>query len=511
MGTAKTENSRRRKRVRYHVGRKFISNVLILLAAALVFHAAVRVYGNKAGQDTFYPGVMIDDIPVGGLTREEALERLESVEAKKLDRVNIRLPYEDQEWKLDRNTLAMTTDFPQLVEKGYEIGRSGNWLHRIREIHSLKNNPVYLYSKVSWSVEDLGSHLQEIAETLDVEPIDASVAFHPDAEVKFTVSEGKSGRTLDIEAVRNAIEAGLAQGKLDFAVQLPFREVPPKEYTADFAGKTEKLVTFGTDLSKSAPDRTHNVVMAASRFNGLAVQPGEVLSFNQVVGERTAEKGYRSAPMITADKSFRNAIGGGVSQTSSTLYNAAIRSGLEVTEYQRHSFPVSYLGKGLDTTVNLPTPAIDIKVKNTKDSPIYIRTFYANQKIYFEIYGEPLPNGRTIRIRTEEYETVPAPETEIRRDEQGRYVTWEDEKYVHVKSREGYKVRVYRDIMEGDKVVESELLDDHYYRPIAGITYTGVQKRRETGPTEPEANPMPGSSGSDTGSPEDGKSVDNNN
>ena len=84
-------------------------------------------------------------------------------------------------------------------------------------------------------------------------------------------------------------------------------------------------------------------------------------------------------------------------------------------------------------------------------------------------------------------------------------MTYEDEKYVHVKSREGYKVRAYRDIMEGDKVVESELLDDHYYRPIAGITYVGVQKRQETGP---ETSPMPGS---DTGSPEDGKSGDNNN
>ena len=104
--------------------------------------------------------------------------------------------------------------------------------------------------------------------------------------------------------------------------------------------------------------------------------------------------------------------------------------------------------------------------------------------VYFEVYGEPLPNGRTIRIRTEEYETVEPPSPEIRQDEEGRYVTYEDQTYTHVPPRKGYKVRVYREYLEGDEVVDSELLDDHYYRPIAGIIYVGVNKR--------PASPAPG-------------------
>ena len=138
-------------------------------------------------------------------------------------------------------------------------------------------------------------------------------------------------------------------------------------------------------------------------------------------------------------------------------YNAAIRAGLEVVEFQRHSFPVAYIEKGLDTTVNLPAPPIDLKIKNNKNSPVYFRTFYADQKIYFEIYGEPLPNGRTIRIRTEEYASVPPPAPEVRIDREGRYVTYTDQKYVHVAPRNGYKVKVYREYLEGDKMVETEL------------------------------------------------------
>ena len=88
--------------------------------------------------------------------------------------------------------------------------------------------------------------------------------------------------------------------------------------------------------------------------------------------------------MIVADKSLRDAIGGGVSQTSTTLYNAAIRAGLEVVEFQRHSFPVAYIEKGLDTTVNLPAPPIDLKIKTIKTAPC-ISEPLCRSKIYFEI------------------------------------------------------------------------------------------------------------------------------
>lgn len=494
MGASNMNKRKKRstkKQKKYRAGRRLFTNLLILTILALVFFTAVsaiNLYKDQIDHNFFYQGVYIDDLDLGGLTKEEALELLASTGKDKLKQVNIRLIHEDHVWVIDKEAVGLTTNISELVEEAYDIGRSGNWLDRIKAVYSLRSNPIHLYSEGYYHAGELEAYLRQIEETLNIEAADASITFRPDEEVKFVITDEKPGRVLDRDAVYNEIKAGLEKGNVDFEVRLNFNVVEPKVYAADFAGKTEKLITFGTDLSKSAADRTHNVVKAASQFNGLVVPPGGVISFNEVVGERTAEKGYRAAPMIVADKSLRDAIGGGVSQTSSTLYNAAIRAGLDVIEYQRHSFPVAYIGKGLDTTVNLPMPVIDIKVKNTKDSPVYIRTFYANQKVYFEVYGEPLPDGRTIRIRTEEYETVAPPPPEIRKDETGQYVTYEDQTYTHVAPRQGYKVRVYRDIMEGDRVVESELLDDHYYRPIAGITYVGVQKRPEV---EPETSPEP--------------------
>lgn len=454
--------------------------LFVLIAAALLFFVAVQAYEKHLNHDLVYENIYIDDIYIGGLTKEEAKQKLAQSWQQRKDQVDIRLFNEDQEWVFNHEEIQLSSNYEQLVEQAYKIGRSEGLLSRIRKIYSLKNNPIFYTTEISYRTDILVRRLNKLAEELNREPINASLTFNPDAaddEEMFVITKEHSGRKLKNNWVLEEIENNFSQGNFNFSIELKFEDISPKVYARDFAGKTEKLVSFGTDLSKSAPDRTHNVVKAALEFNGVVLQPGDILSFNGLVGERTAEKGYRSAPMIVADKSLQNAIGGGVSQTSTTLYNAAIRAGLDVIEFQRHSFPSSYIDKGLDTTVNLPSPPIDIKVKNTKNSPVYFRTFYANQKVYFEIYGQPLPNGRIIRIRTEEYETVDPPPPEIRKDEEGKYVTYEDEKYTHVAPRKGYKVRVYRDYLEGDQVVDSELLDDHYYRPIAGIIYVGVNKR----------------------------------
>lgn len=451
--------------------------LFILSAAAVLFFAAVHLYNRNLNHEFIYESIYIDDTSVGGLTKNQALELLNSLWENREKDVKIRLIHEEQEWLIDHYDLQLSSNRKQVVDEAYQIGREGGLFSRIRNIYNLRQNPVYLYTELSYNTQGVSSKLQEIAGLLNKEPVDAVLSFDPDREEMFQITREKPGYKLDTNKVLEEIEDRLSKGEFNFSIQLELDAVEPQVFASDFEGKTELLVSFGTDLSGSPPDRTNNVVLAASQFNGLVLQPGEVLSFNGVVGERTAEKGYKAANMITADKSLQPAIGGGVSQTSTTLYNAAIRAGLEVIEYKRHSFPVSYIKKGLDTTVNLPYPEIDIKVRNTKDSPVYFKTFYANKKVYFQIYGEPLPNGRTIRIRTEEYETVAPPPPEIRQDADGRYVTYKDEKYTYVPPRNGYKVRVYREYIEDGKVVETELLDDHYYRPIAGIIYVGVKDR----------------------------------
>ncbi len=455
---------------------------LILLGAAALFFFAIQAYKNNLNHDRFYDNIYIDGHPVGGLTQDQATEQLTNAWQDKARQVDIRLLADDKEWSFDHTDIQLTTNYEQLLEEAYQIGRGEGLFSRITEIYRLKDNPVHFSTDTAYETGIFLPWLDEIANELNQDPVDAVLSFEPDAEEMFQISKEQPGKTLKKELALSEITSKLQQGDFAFSIQLQFEDIQPLVSQEDFEGKTEKLITFGTDLSKSAPVRTNNVVLAASQFNGVVLQPDEILSFNGLVGERTVEKGYGKAPMIVADKSLQDAVGGGVSQTSTTLYNAAIRAGLDVVEYLRHAFPSSYIERGLDTTVNLPHPVIDIKVKNTRSSPIYFKTFYANQKVYFEIYGPPLPNGRTVQIRTDEYEVVAPPPPEIRQDTEGRYVTYKDERYTHVPTRNGYKIRIYRDYVEDGKVVETELLDDHYYRPIAGIFYAGVKDRPQVVP-----------------------------
>src|SRR5262245_45992957 len=111
-----------------------------------------------------------------------------------------------------------------------------------------------------------------------------------------------------------------------------------------------RLGSFTTTLIGSSPARTANIRIAVEALDGTVVDAGEVLSFNVVVGPRTAERGYQVAPVILHEERQLQA-GGGVCQVASTLFAAALLSGLASVERWRHSFAVDYIAAGEDATI----------------------------------------------------------------------------------------------------------------------------------------------------------------
>ncbi len=134
--------------------------------------------------------------------------------------------------------------------------------------------------------------------------------------------------------------------------------------------KAEQIISgYFTRLVDSPPGRTTNIVLSSAKVNGTILQTGEVFSFNQVVGPRTVQKGYQNAK-IFAGKKVITGIGGGVCQTSSTLYNVALEAGLQVLERYPHSLKVVYAPPQRDATVSWG--GADFKFRNNKDYPIKI-------------------------------------------------------------------------------------------------------------------------------------------
>ena len=127
--------------------------------------------------------------------------------------------------------------------------------------------------------------------------------------------------------------------------------------------------SFYTTLINSSEGRTNNVILACEKINGTIVNSGEIFSFNNTVGQRSSQAGYKDAPIFSGNKVI-DGIGGGICQASSTLYNATMASGLQVIERHPHSLPVKYCPPLLDATVSWGIE--DYKFKNILDRPVQI-------------------------------------------------------------------------------------------------------------------------------------------
>ena len=160
------------------------------------------------------------------------------------------------------------------------------------------------------------------------------------------------------------------------------------------------LGTFSTTLIGSLPARTRNIQNAARALDGTVLEPGDVLSFNRVVGPRTPEAGYLTAPVILRE-ARQLQLGGGICQVASTLLVASLLSGLSVVERHRHSSPVDYIPLAQDATISWGVK--DLKVRNDLDQRVRLRIEVVGSTLSARFEGEA-PTGETFELETEERE-----------------------------------------------------------------------------------------------------------
>lgn len=144
------------------------------------------------------------------------------------------------------------------------------------------------------------------------------------------------------------------------------------EFSRPFINTKPKLLTqYSTRFNSSYINRTFNVLLASQTINGLIIPPGEIFSFNNTLGQRTPNAGYKKA-IIFINKQKVEDYGGGICQVSSTIYNAVYRAKLPVLQRKSHSIDVTYVPKGMDATVSFGL--IDFVFRNNKKIPILLNT-----------------------------------------------------------------------------------------------------------------------------------------
>ena len=150
----------------------------------------------------------------------------------------------------------------------------------------------------------------------------------------------------------------------------------------------DMLSDFSTRYAASNRNRTTNLILAANKINGTVLMPGEVFSYNKVVGARTIAAGYKEAPIYVSGR-VEDGLGGGICQITTTLYNAAL-------ERSNHQFVPSYANASRDATVVYG--AIDFKFKNNRDYPIKITCSVSNGIANFKIWGLKTENDYEVAV-----------------------------------------------------------------------------------------------------------------
>jgi vancomycin resistance protein YoaR len=208
------------------------------------------------------------------------------------------------------------------------------------------------------------------------------------------VDPGEYQRELDVAATATRIAETIERDAATQKIAVVLHKSPPAVPASTFEGVTGRLGRYTTLFNPEEKDRTENMRVAAVALDGLLMPPGSVFSLNDALGERTVERGYRKA-RIFEDGRVTEGLGGGVSQVTGTLFNAALFGGLEIVAYRTHSRPVKYLPLGRDATV--AWGQFDMKFRNDTPAPVYIRCGLEARRVVCTLYGRITP-GRKVTV-----------------------------------------------------------------------------------------------------------------
>ena len=223
---------------------------------------------------------------------------------------------------------------------------------------------------------------------------------------------------------------------------------------AERLGIRQQISTFTTDMGTSSSNRIHNVQLMAQYIDGTVIKPGDTFSFNDRVGPRTVERGFREGQMIIGSL-LLPAIGGGVCQTATTLFNNAFELGLPIVERHNHSFYISHYPMGRDATVSWGGP--DFVFRNDLKTGILIKTRYTNSTLTFSFYGtDP---GRRVVTSTSERTNWRTPKTTYALDP---YAPRGSVRTVAGSNQAGFDVTVTRKVYEHGKLLRQDATASAY-------------------------------------------------
>ncbi len=492
---------------------KIVKVILLGIVAVLVLGCVIAVL-LLSRNDKIYKNVSAAGISLGGMTQNQAEKALNARGEELYGDYTLTLNFPDRSVTLGEDVLGITYDAAAVAEEAFEIGREGGSVHNARSyLKSGKAEPVSLEMPINVDEAAIRQELQKLLPEVTTQAEESKVHVDMEAEY-IDVTIGEPGQTLDVSDCCSKILAAVRQGQekelsLDYSRTLSSAVDLSKVYgqvhrdmsDAYYDEKTGKLVEekigYGFDLAAAnqqlrmakggetirikmeteypsvtmedlqgvyfsdvigscttyglgGSNRSTNIIRACETINGVVVKPGETFSYNQTLGERTEEKGYKFAGAYVNGKSVAE-VGGGICQVSSTLYNCVLQANLEIVTRSEHVYSAGYVDLGMDATVSWGGP--DFQFRNNSENPIRIEAWVENGGVFVRLMGTP--TGVTVKMTYQVLSTTPY-----------TTVIVEDEKDVNDIGRDGRTVVTYRNVYDAESgaLISSEVEDYSYYQ-----------------------------------------------
>lgn len=444
------------------------------LSVMLLLVCQFFLENTVSGKEKFYDNTHINGIDVSGMTASEAENAVLSNMLLKRDEIEIELTQGDRSWMLSGKDFELSNQIQPVIANLSRYGKEGNFFQNAKVKKQVANegkNFVVSYLNV---LSGIDKKLDEVVAQVERPARPAKLIFTPDGETTFTLDEGQSALLVNRDELQKQIDDALLTAK-KVKIEIPIIEVEEDVDLQALKNSVGLVSRFSTNYAKSSAARKNNIKKALSSFNGMIVEPGQTVSFNEATGARTEENGYKTAHIIVGGV-YVDGVGGGVCQASTTLYNALLRADLEIISVNHHSLPASYVPLSFDAMVS--GEYCDLIFRNNKDTPIYIKTFANDSEVGVEIYGKPLDDGMTISTRSELVKVLPHGGDKILPDKNGEYsdkILYKGE-YFRVKyPREGYESKGFLQFFKDGQLVEEREIRHDFYQPTEGIVMEGVE------------------------------------
>lgn len=356
-----------------------VAAIFSVIAAAALFLNSCK----EKRKDVFPDTAVVQGVRIGGLSYSQA--------QKKLDKYIKTVPYKfsltvragEKLYNLTQADFGYVLDYAEALEKA----RSG-----------LGNIEINFRPES----ESVRKAVGKIAEDTDKKPVNAEVRkFRPFAKKRFVFKKEKSGLSMDRLSLYNQLMTFLENRREVGEIRTIVDTIKPKTTVRELRKRYKRLTTQKS-VSYNTENATINMGLALKACNGSRIDKGETWSFNSRTGNtNSTANGYRKAEVILRKKLVQG-VGGGICQASTTIFRAAVLSGMDIVERHNHHWASGYTLAGEDATIDYPS--LDLKLKNRSSYPMFIESRLSGRTLEVSIYGVRSKKYDNIRMYSENYD-----------------------------------------------------------------------------------------------------------